>query len=284
VEFDPFDYGFHRDPYPTYRWLRDDAPLYHNERMDFWALSRFDDVLDGLHDPATYTSTEGVAIEHTDAAIKSMIELDPPEHTQMRKLIARRFTPRRIAELEPRIREWTNTLLDSLVRAGNYAKARAVWARLAHIPAADGLIFDPQFRDSTAPGPFNWTLASSTLGLAERQSAGRLHLLYYGQEDGQLASQLLVLVPGRYRLAMQVSGDVANAGGLVWTITCQGSNAVLATLPLSDAARLRQGVAFDVPKSCTAQALQLNGHAPEIPHQSDITVSNLRLTREGQNG
>ena len=51
MEFDPFDYGFHRDPYPTYEWLRDDAPLYHNERMDFWALSRFDDVLDGLHDP-----------------------------------------------------------------------------------------------------------------------------------------------------------------------------------------------------------------------------------------
>ena len=82
--------------------------------MDFWALSRFDDVLNGLHDPATYTSTEGVAIEHTDAAIKSMIELDPPDHTQMRKLIARRFTPRRIAELEPRIREWTNALLDRL--------------------------------------------------------------------------------------------------------------------------------------------------------------------------
>ncbi len=114
VEFDPFDYDFHRDPYPTYEWLRDDAPLYHNERMDFWALSRFDDVLNGLHDPATYTSTEGVAIEHTDAAIKSMIELDPPDHTQMRKLIARRFTPRRIAELEPRIREWTNALLDRL--------------------------------------------------------------------------------------------------------------------------------------------------------------------------
>ena len=55
-----------------------------------------------------------MAIEHTDAAIKSMIELDPPDHTQMRKLIARRFTPRRIAELEPRIREWTNALLDRL--------------------------------------------------------------------------------------------------------------------------------------------------------------------------
>jgi cytochrome P450 len=114
MEFDPFDYEFHRDPHPTYVWLREQAPVYHNERMGFWALSRFDDVLAGLHDPVTYTSTGGVAIEHTDAALKSMIELDPPDHTRMRKLIARRFTPRRIAELEPRVREWTNALLDTL--------------------------------------------------------------------------------------------------------------------------------------------------------------------------
>jgi cytochrome P450 len=114
VELDPFDYDFHRDPYPTYAWLRDEAPVYHNPRLDFWALSRFDDVLDGLHDTDTYTSTGGVAIEHTDAALKSMIEMDPPEHTRMRKLIARRFTPRRIADLEPRVREWTNALLDRL--------------------------------------------------------------------------------------------------------------------------------------------------------------------------
>ncbi len=114
AEFNPFDYEFHRDPYPTYRWLRDDAPVYHNERIGFWALSRFDDVLTGLHDPVTYTSTGGVAIEHTDSALKSMIEMDPPEHTRMRKLIARRFSPRRIAEVEPRVREWTNALLDTL--------------------------------------------------------------------------------------------------------------------------------------------------------------------------
>lgn len=114
MEFDPFDHGFHRDPYPTYGWLRDDAPLYHNERMDFWALSRFDDVLNGLHDPVTYTSTGGVAIEQSGAVTKSMIEMDPPDHTAMRNLIARRFTPRRIAELEPRVREWTGALLDRL--------------------------------------------------------------------------------------------------------------------------------------------------------------------------
>ena len=132
VEFDPFDYGFHRDPYPTYAWLREHAPVYHNERLDFWALSRFDDVLDGLHDPDTYTSTGGVAIEHTDAALKSMIEMDPPEHTQMRKLIARRFTPRRIAELEPRVRTWTNELLDSLAGRSRVRRGARVLRAAAH--------------------------------------------------------------------------------------------------------------------------------------------------------
>jgi len=130
MELDPFDYGFHRDPYPTYAWLREHAPVYHNERLDFWALSRFDDVLTGLHDPATYTSTGGVAIEHTDAALKSMIEMDPPEHTRMRKLIARRFTPRRIAELEPRVRQWTNELLDSLTGRSQFDVVRRFSALL----------------------------------------------------------------------------------------------------------------------------------------------------------
>jgi cytochrome P450 len=130
MELDPFDYGFHRDPYPTYEWLREHAPVYHNERIDFWALSRFDDVLAGLHDPDIYTSTGGVAIEHTDAALQSMIEMDPPEHTQMRKLIARRFTPRRIAELEPRVRDWTNTLLDSLAGRAEFDVVREFSALL----------------------------------------------------------------------------------------------------------------------------------------------------------
>jgi cytochrome P450 len=115
-EFNPFDYEFHRNPYPTYAWLRDEAPVYENPALDFWALSRFDDVLAALHDPATYTSTHGVALEDEgpDGPAGSMIHLDPPDHTAMRKLVSRRFTPRRIAELEPRVREWTRALVDAL--------------------------------------------------------------------------------------------------------------------------------------------------------------------------
>jgi cytochrome P450 len=153
VEFDPFDYEFHRDPHPTYRWLRDDAPVYHNERLAFWALSRFDDVLAGLHDPVTFTSTGGVAIEHTDAALKSMIEMDPPEHTQMRKLIARRFTPRRIAELEPRVRGWTATLLDTLEGTQQFDVVERFSARLPTTVVGTMLGIPPERHDDAR----HWT-------------------------------------------------------------------------------------------------------------------------------
>ena len=108
--------GSRRDPYPTYAWLREEAPVYYNASLDFWALSRFDDVLAGLHDPATYTSSKGVALEDEgpEGAAGSMIHMDPPDHTQMRKVVARRFTPRRIAELEPLVRTWASELVQRL--------------------------------------------------------------------------------------------------------------------------------------------------------------------------
>ena len=116
MELNPFDHRFQRDPYPTYEWLREEAPVYHNASLDFWALSRFEDVLAGLHDPATYTSSKGVALEDEgpEGAAGSMIHMDPPDHTQMRKVVARRFTPRRIAELEPLVRTWTRELVQRL--------------------------------------------------------------------------------------------------------------------------------------------------------------------------
>jgi len=115
VELNPFDHSFQSNPYPTYEWLREEAPVYHNERLDFWALSRFDDVLAALHDTATYTSTKGVALEDDGQGLsKSMIHMDPPDHTQLRKVIARRFTPKRIAELEPLVREWAQSLAGQL--------------------------------------------------------------------------------------------------------------------------------------------------------------------------
>ena len=86
LAFNPFSYEMHEDPYPTYERLREEAPCYHNEEMAFWVLSRFDDVLEGYRDWENFTSTKGVSLEEvgTDSA-PSMIGMDPPRQTQLRK-------------------------------------------------------------------------------------------------------------------------------------------------------------------------------------------------------
>jgi cytochrome P450 len=122
VELNPFSYEFHEDPYPTYRWLREHAPLYRNERMDFWALSRFADVMGAFVDWQTYSSVEGIILERLDPkyleATPMMIFEDPPRHDRLRKLVSRAFTPRRVSALEPFVRDIAIRLLDPLVGAG----------------------------------------------------------------------------------------------------------------------------------------------------------------------
>jgi cytochrome P450 len=118
LSYDPFDYALHRDPFPTYRRLRDEAPAYYNPRLGFWALSRFDDVLEAFRDWETYTSTRGVALEEV-GGVRSMIQMDPPEQVRVRQLVSRAFTLRRIGELEPRIRTLSRQLLDELCELGS---------------------------------------------------------------------------------------------------------------------------------------------------------------------
>ncbi|MEW6270434.1 MAG: cytochrome P450 [Thermodesulfobacteriota bacterium] len=121
-EFDPYDWSFHEDPYPTYRWLRDEAPAYHNPKIGFWAVSRYDDVLAAFKDTEHLSSAKGVSLEqssHADPSeTASFIAMDPPRHDVMRGLVARGFTPRRVSELEPRIREIATEHIDRFVEQG----------------------------------------------------------------------------------------------------------------------------------------------------------------------
>jgi cytochrome P450 len=119
VYYDQYNVEINADPYPVYRRLRDEAPLYYNETHDFFAVSRFDDVEKGLLDAQTYISGKGAVLEVIRAGIDIppgvIIFEDPPTHTIHRRLLSRAFTSRRVAELEPKIREFCALSLDPLV-------------------------------------------------------------------------------------------------------------------------------------------------------------------------
>jgi tetratricopeptide (TPR) repeat protein len=178
---------------------------------------------------------------------------------------------------------WLAPLLNTLVRAGDYDKARAIWSKTAMTRTAPGqLLYDAGFADRNAPSPFNWALTSSAVGLAERQSGGKLHVVFYGQQDGILASQLLLLRPGTYRLSLLLLGDPARARTLDWSLWCDKATAPLGSATLDAVAA--HGWQVTVPADCRAQWLKLSGSSNDLPQQSDVTISALKLTKVGTGG
>jgi cytochrome P450 len=124
VYYDPYDRDIDADPYPVYRRLREEVPLYYNEEYDFYAVSRFDDVQRGLVDHETFSSARGSVLEFIKANIEMpsgvVIFEDPPEHTVHRGLLSRVFTPKKMQALEPKVREFCARALDPLVGAGRF--------------------------------------------------------------------------------------------------------------------------------------------------------------------
>ena len=124
VYYDPYDVEIDADPYPVFRRLREEAPLYYNEQYDFYAVSRYDDVERGLVDRETNISGRGGILELIKADIEMppgiLIFEDPPTHTIHRALLSRVFTPRQVNALEPRIREFCVESLDPLVGADRF--------------------------------------------------------------------------------------------------------------------------------------------------------------------
>ena len=114
LRWEPHDEQFRLNPYPMYRRLRDEAPLYQNEEAGFYALTRFEDCRNALVDTKRFVSSQGVSLEKYEVGQKLMILMDPPKHTWHRKVMSRMFTPRVISELEPWIRQTCTSLLDDL--------------------------------------------------------------------------------------------------------------------------------------------------------------------------
>jgi hypothetical protein len=167
LEFSPYDYRIHEDPYPTYTRLRAEAPLYRNDEFDFWALSRHADVVGAFRNLDVFSNANGVSLDpsaygpHAHRTM-SLLATDPPLHTRMRSIVSKTFTPKKIAALEPRIRAITLEYLE---------------------PALDGASFD--FIDDLA-GKVPMDVISELVGVptADRAELRRLADLLIHREEG----------------------------------------------------------------------------------------------------
>jgi cytochrome P450 len=124
VYYDPYDAAISADPFPTFQRLRDEAPVYFNERFDVWALSRHADIERALRDWETFSNSRSDILEIIQGGFDLpsgvvMFE-DPPVHTIHRGLMARVFTPKRMNDLEDRVRAYCRGCLDPLVGAGGF--------------------------------------------------------------------------------------------------------------------------------------------------------------------
>lgn len=148
VSFDPYAHEVHDDPYPYYARMREQAPVYFNEQHGYWLLTKWDDCQAAFRDFRTFSSSAGPALEanqDANAGYPMFINMDPPQHTRIRKLIQALMLPQRIAELEPYIRQKAVDLLTPHLQKGHMDLTQDfaallpmdVISAMIHVPVAD---------------------------------------------------------------------------------------------------------------------------------------------------
>ncbi|HEX3796986.1 MAG TPA: cytochrome P450 [Acidimicrobiales bacterium] len=125
LAYSPYDYVIHEDPYPTYARMRAESPVFYNEELDFYAFARHADVLAAFRDIDHYSSAYGVSLDPAAFGpnahrAMSFLAMDPPRHTRMRSIVGKSFTPRRVAEMEPRIRALAIEHMAPALEAGTF--------------------------------------------------------------------------------------------------------------------------------------------------------------------
>ena len=205
---------------------------------------------------------------HIEAGVLSVLAVDPANADLVLALASN------VRDPNP---DWRGTLVAALAGAGQFAKAQAIWSRLAGVRPGTGL-FNPAFADLPAPPPFDWSFPQSGEGVAEPDGRGRLGILYYGRSKAVFASQLLRLPPGKYRLAMAVERARGSKGALRWVLRCAPGQTVLMEISVEPAGSAGD---FTVPAGCEAQWLELIGVPGDVPETSELAITGLRLVPGG---
>ncbi|CAN5676587.1 steroid C26-monooxygenase Cyp142 [soil metagenome] len=182
----------YHDPWSTYRWLRDEAPLYRDERNDLWVVSRHADVFEVSRRSDLWSAAQGVRPKV--AADMSLIALDDPEHTRQRRLINRGFTPRRVRELAPHIRELADQIIDEVQDRGEIDFVEEFAAHVPLIIIAEMMGLDPETRDRM----YRWSDAMMA-GDGHEGDAPELHNAAVA--FGEFAEMCMELIPERRKAA-----------------------------------------------------------------------------------
>jgi cytochrome P450 len=135
ISYDPYDYAVDAHPHPVWRRMRDEQPCYYNERYDFYALTRFEDVRNASREWQTFSSASGTVLElmrdpKTVDRLRNILFEDPPIHDLHRSIMSRAFTPRRVSGLEPRVRELCRQYLDEIGDADRFDFVQDYGAKL----------------------------------------------------------------------------------------------------------------------------------------------------------
>lgn len=270
------------------RYLR--TARYADAAAQFSVLSR---ILSATQPSIATAMAKMTMAPETRAAVRQTLSTDPALERGVLIALARSDTaPAAIfalassaARADARAPEsWGPILVNRLVDRGRYSLARSVWQRvygLSPVQAA-ALITNAGFRKTSAAPPFDWTLTANDLGAADLRNSS-LVVDYYGRESGDLARQLLVLQPDRYRFAFTVDpGKADTATKLYWSIACgtaaPGDRNMLMTVPVTPSAKPHRIAAeLVVPAGCAAQTLTLRGEAGDFPSPLGVTLRDLDL-------
>jgi hypothetical protein len=181
-------------------------------------------------------------------------------------------------------RLWQDKMLSNMVKAGDLGPALLLWRRFAGIGEngeTKGL-YDGRFQGLPGPRPFNWDLSNGPAGVADRVRNIGLQVDYYGRQDGELASQLLMLAPGRYRMQFEADGDATGQNSrLVWMISCQSGLSLL-QWPVTGVASSprRFSTSFAIPAGCPAQWLKLHGSSGDVAADQSANFKNMAIMPE----
>lgn len=226
-------------------------------------------------------------------AVVEAVGADPLMGQVLERLAAQGAQPEvlmRLAARQPRLPSgafapWQERLVRRLTETGDVVRARSLWLRFVGAGDRRPLVYDANFAGAAGPPPFNWSLVSSNVGVAERVRGPALEAQFFGRVAGQLATQLLMLPPGRYRLSFQAEGSANGQGSrLAWQVVCREGGAPLLDLPIRDVNYTPRDFAgeFAVPASgCAAQWLQLVGIAAEFPSTQTARITGLALRPAG---